>query len=84
MLILLVFGLLRFTPLGLAVKYGCADAVRLLLEEGADMEAVPLEENGSTPIAPSLIHLAAYLGHGDVISLLLQARSFLENAERKH
>ena len=68
----------RCSPLGYAVFYGRLDAVRFLLEEGADMEAVPLSED-NTPMAPTLIHLAAALGHADIILLLLQALNFKQS-----
>lgn len=63
--------------------HGCAETVRFLLEEGADMEALPFEDNGSTPLAHTLIHLAASIGHGEIISLLMQAKHFKEDAERE-
>ena len=58
------------------------EGVRFLLEEGADMDLLPFEEDGITPATRSLIHLAMVEGHGDVISLLLQARKFKEESER--
>lgn len=59
---------------------GHTELVRFLLEEGADMNKIPFEEDGTTPASASLIHTAACAGHGDVISLLLQAKIFKEKA----
>lgn len=59
---------------------GHADVVRFLLEEGADMDRVPFSAD-EKPMSSSLIHLAAEYGHGDVVALLLQARSFKERGE---
>lgn len=70
----------RFTSLSLAVKHGHAKVVRVLLEEGADMEALPLGEQGDSPEMPTLIHIAASLGHGDIVSLLLQAMLLKEHS----
>lgn len=69
----------RSTPLGLAVKNTQVNTVRLLLEQGADMEAVPYDDSGS-PVTRTLIHLASELGRSDIVALLLQAKLFLSQA----
>lgn len=61
---------------------GATEGVRFLLEEGADMDLLPFEDDGITLRAKSLIHLAMAEGHGDIIPLLLQARQFKRESER--
>jgi len=53
------------TPLHLAAESGCAEAVRLLLQDGGDVHA--REEGGNTPL-----HRACIRRHIDVIRMLLQ------------
>ncbi|CAM9682306.1 unnamed protein product [Laminaria digitata] len=73
----------RATVLSLAVRAGKSEAVRFLLEEGADMDLLPFEADGFTPRAQSLVHVAISDGNVDIARLLLQARRFKEEAERK-
>ncbi|EDO45485.1 predicted protein, partial [Nematostella vectensis] len=54
-----------FTPLHIAVVYGHWEIVKLLLDEGADVEAQT--KNGYQPL-----HLAAQYGHKIIIEILLQ------------
>ena len=73
----------RATALSLAVGTGKSEAVRFLLEEGADMDLLPFEADGFTPRAQSLVHVAINEGHVDVARLLLQARKLKEVGEQK-
>jgi uncharacterized protein len=58
-----------FTPLHLAAFFGQEDAVRLLLERGADANVVARHE--SLKVTP--LHSAAAGGHSSVVGLLLEA-----------
>lgn len=73
----------RATVLSLAVFAGHSEAVRFLLEEGADMDLLPFEADGFTLRAQSLVHIAINEGHVDSARLLLQARRLKEEAKRK-
>lgn len=64
-----------------AVRAGSTEGVRFLLEEGADMDLLPFETDGSTPRVKSLIHLAISEGHVDATRLLLHAKRFKEQSE---
>jgi ankyrin repeat protein len=55
-----------FTPLHLAVFFGAADAARVLLDHGADVEAVADNEMQVRPL-----HSAAAGRHAEVVVLLL-------------
>ena len=55
-----------WTPLHLAAFFGHADAVRLLLEAGADIQAVSRNSLRNTPL-----HAAAAGSHAAVVRLLL-------------
>ena len=59
-----------FTPLQLASFFGHPDAVRLLLERGADVGAV-----SANPSRLQALHSAAAGGHAEVVRLLLDAGS---------
>lgn len=73
----------RKTPLALAVQGGKTEVVRFLLEEGADMDLLPYEDDGKTMSKRSLIEMAASLGHLDIMRLLIQARMFKDKAEQE-
>jgi uncharacterized protein len=57
-----------FTALHLAAYFGQEDAARLLLEHGADANAVA--RNAELEVAP--LHSAAAGGHGSIVKLLLE------------
>lgn len=57
-----------FTPLQLASFFGHAEAVRVLLDRGADVGAV-----SANPMHLQALHSAAAGGHADVVRLLLEA-----------
>jgi uncharacterized protein len=57
-----------FTALHLAAYFGQEDAARLLLEHGADANAVA--RNAELEVAP--LHSAAAGGHGSIVELLLE------------
>ncbi|CAN0274700.1 unnamed protein product, partial [Ectocarpus fasciculatus] len=59
----------RATILYLAVENNMTEVVRFLLEEGADMNMMPNEEDG-TPSKSSLIEFAASAGSLDSMNLL--------------
>jgi uncharacterized protein len=78
------------SALQLAAHFGRTDAVRLLLEHGADAMAVAQNSRRSTPL-----HAATGRGHLDTVRLLLEAgadqqaadgngETVLQLAERKH
>ena len=56
-----------WTPLHLAAFFGRDEAVRLLLERGADVHAVSKNPTANTPL-----HAAAVRGHVAVVGLLLE------------
>lgn len=53
--------------------------VRYLLEEGADMDLLPVDDDG-TQVKESLIEIAASCGHLDTMNLLIQATMFRDKA----
>ena len=57
-----------FTPLHLAAFFGHADAVELLLERGADVNA--LARNAELQVAP--LHSAASGGHAEIVKMLVE------------
>ncbi len=57
-----------FTPLHLTAFFGGADAARVLVEAGADVDARSDNDFGVMPI-----HSAVAGGHGDVVTILLDA-----------
>ncbi len=60
----------------MAAYEGQLDVVRLLIEKGADVNA--MNENGFTPAM-----VAAYVGYDEIVSILRQHGALLENASRK-
>ncbi|WP_395462822.1 ankyrin repeat domain-containing protein [Wolbachia endosymbiont of Cantharis cryptica] len=67
-----------YTPLHLAVLYGCTDTVRVLLQaKGIDINAA--NKDGLTPL-----HFAASLGHTDIVKVLLQMKGIDVNATDKN
>lgn len=72
----------RDTPLAAAIHGGQTEVVRLLLEEGADMDLLPYGEDGNKPSKKSLIELAAGIGKVEIMRLLIQAKMFKDKAEQ--
>ena len=62
-----------YTPLHHAAYLGSLEAVRYLLDSGADVSAVSLD-----PLRNSPLHAAASTGHADVVRLLLAAGADIE------
>lgn len=73
----------RDTPLAAAVQGGQTEVVRFLLEEGADMDLLPYTEDGKAATTRSLIEMAAWHGHLDIMRLLIQAKMFKDKAEQQ-
>lgn len=69
----------RFTALSAAVQTGQTGVVRYLLEEGADMDLLPFDDDG-TQIEESLVEIAASRGHLDTMNLLIQATMLRDKA----
>lgn len=69
----------RLTALSAAVQTGQTEVVRYLLEEGADMDLLPFDDDG-TQVEESLIETAASAGHLDTMNLLIQATMFRDKA----
>ncbi|CAN0369929.1 unnamed protein product, partial [Ectocarpus sp. 12 AP-2014] len=67
--------IVRATILYLAVQNNMTEVVRFLLEEGADMDMMPNEDDG-TPSKSSMIEYAAFAGSLDSMNLLIQAKMF--------
>ncbi|CAB1120822.1 unnamed protein product [Ectocarpus sp. CCAP 1310/34] len=72
----------RVTILYLAVQNNMTEVVRFLLEEGADMDMMPNEDDG-TLSKSSMIEYAAFAGSLDSMNLLIQAKMFKDEAEEK-
>lgn len=70
----------RDTYLFFAVLHGQTEVARYLLEEGADMDLLPNEDDGR-PCQESLIEIAAMLGNVDILNLLIQAKKFKDRAQ---
>ncbi|CAM9370482.1 unnamed protein product, partial [Sphacelaria rigidula] len=70
----------RSTALALAVQGGHLAAARALVEAGASIAVVPRRENGEQ-LAPSLVHLAAGMKRGDLVSVLTDALVKRDSAE---
>ena len=64
------------TPLWIACDVGQVDALRLLLEKGADVNQA--DKDGTTPL-----HLACFKGHVDVARLLLEKGAEVDRAEKQ-
>ncbi|MBA3749208.1 MAG: ankyrin repeat domain-containing protein [Solirubrobacterales bacterium] len=71
------------TPLMTAASYGDPDVARVLIEAGADLDAVAADNAGGVPGASALMH-AAVFGMTGVLDLLVEAgakmRSLVEAA----
>jgi hypothetical protein len=68
------------TPLHVAAQEGSTEAVRVLLENGADPNLLSEEQTSATPL-----HFAAKKGYTEIVSLLLQhgANAKAKNADGK-
>jgi ankyrin repeat protein len=62
----------RETPLITAASYGDADVARVLIEAGADIEAVAADDAGGVPGGTALLH-AGVFGMTDVVDVLVAA-----------
>lgn len=76
------FNYYRCTALAQAVERGHTETVRALLEAGARLDVVTRDNKG-IPMK-SLVHQAAFRGHGHVCTLLLQAMAIQRYAARVH
>jgi ankyrin repeat protein len=68
------------TPLITAASYGDADVARVLIEAGADIEAVAAPDAGGVPNGTALLH-AAVFGMTDVVDLLIEAGATVHGIE---
>jgi uncharacterized protein len=68
------------TPLITAASYGDADVARVLVEAGADLEAVAAPDAGGVPGGTALLH-AAVFGMTDVLDLLVEAGAAVHSLE---
>jgi uncharacterized protein len=73
----------RETPLITAASYGDADVARVLIEAGADVDALAAVDSGGIPGGSALLH-AGVFGNTDVVDVLAaagaQVRSIVEAA----
>jgi len=68
------------TPLITAASYGDAEVARVLIEAGADVEAVSAADSGGVPGGNALLH-AAVFGMTDVLDLLVTAGARVDSLE---
>ena len=68
------------TPLITAASYGDADVARVLIEAGADIEAVAAPDAGGVPGGTALLH-AAVFGMTDVVDVLIEAGATVHGIE---
>ncbi|TCO59898.1 ankyrin repeat domain-containing protein [Actinocrispum wychmicini] len=70
----------RETPLITAASYGDADVAQVLIEAGADIEAVSTPDSGGVPNGTALLH-AAVFGMTEVLDLLVAAGAHVDSLE---
>ena len=70
----------RETPLITAASYGDAAVARVLIEEGADLEAHASPDSGGVPDGSALLH-AAVFGMTDVVDVLVAAGAGVHGIE---
>ncbi|MCL2583263.1 MAG: DUF5990 family protein [Streptosporangiales bacterium] len=70
----------RETPLITAASYGDADVARVLLDAGADIEAVSATDSGGVPGGSALTH-AAVFGMTGVVDVLAAAGARIDSLE---
>jgi hypothetical protein len=68
------------TPLITAASVGDADVARVLIEAGADIEAVSAPDSGGVPGSTALAH-AAVFGMTEVLDVLVAARARIDSLE---
>jgi uncharacterized protein len=68
------------TPLITAASYGDAEVAKVLIEAGADIEAVSAPNAGGVPSGNALLH-AAVFGMTDVLDLLVGAGAQIDSLE---
>src|SRR5215471_3324162 len=61
----------RETPLITAASYGDVDVARVLIEAGADIDALAAPDSGGVPGGSALLH-AAVFGFTDIVDLLVE------------
>ena len=69
------------TPLITAASYGDAEVARVLIEAGADIDAVSAPDSGGVPSSTALAH-AAVFGMTDVIDILVAAGAKIHSLEQ--
>jgi ankyrin repeat protein len=69
------------SPLITAASYGDAEVAKVLIEAGADVEAVSAPDSGGVPSGTALQH-AAVFGMTDVVDVLVAARAKIHSLEQ--
>ena len=68
------------TPLMTAASYGDAEVARVLIEAGADLDAIAAPNAGGVPGGSALLH-AAVFGMTDVVNVLVEAGARVRSIE---
>jgi hypothetical protein len=68
------------TPLITAASYGDADVAKVLIEAGADIEAISAPDSGGVPSGTALMH-AAVFGNTEVLDVLVAAGARIDSLE---
>ena len=68
------------TPLITAASYGDAEVAKVLIEAGADIEAVSAPDSGGVPSGTALTH-AAVFGMTEVVDVLVAAGARIDSLE---
>jgi len=68
------------TPLITAASYGDADVARVLIQAGADIDAVSAPDSGGAPSSTALTH-AAVFGMTEVVDVLVAAGARIDSLE---